>query len=75
MLCELLDSDTNPARAAEIRGLISDCPECFSRYEDELAARLLVQKCCGGAQAPDTLRQRIIASITTVSVTEIRYRR
>ncbi|EEI15844.1 putative mycothiol system anti-sigma-R factor [Corynebacterium lipophiloflavum DSM 44291] len=75
MLCELLDSETTAARAAEIRDFIQSCPECFSRYENELAARTIVQKCCGASHAPDHLRQRIIASITTVSVTQVHYRR
>lgn len=74
-LCELLDADITPQRAAEIRAMIAQCPDCFSRYENEVAARLIVQSCCGGAQAPDTLRQRIVTSITRVSVTEMRYRR
>ncbi|SDM14504.1 mycothiol system anti-sigma-R factor [Corynebacterium mycetoides] len=74
MLCELLDSGTTPQRAAEIREAIAACPECFSRYENELAARTIVQDCCGSAHAPDRLRDSIIASITTVSVSEVRYR-
>lgn len=74
-LCELLDSDITPDRAEAIRAVIAQCPECFSRYENEVAARLLVQSCCGGAHAPDALRERIITSITRVSVTEVRYRR
>ena len=74
MLCELLDSETSAERAAEIRDFIQSCPECFSRYENELAARTIVQKCCGDSHAPDHLRQRIIASLTTVSITQIHYR-
>lgn len=75
LLRELLDSDTSAERAGEIRRVIAQCPECFSRYENETAARLLVRTCCGGARAPEDLRRRITASVTTVSVTQVRYRR
>ncbi|MCP1387954.1 mycothiol system anti-sigma-R factor [Corynebacterium sp. TA-R-1] len=74
LLCELFDSDTSPARAAEIRAELGACPHCMSKLKSEQDVRGLVRDCCGEAHAPEPLRQRIITSITTVSYTEIRYR-
>lgn len=73
LLCELFDPDTPPARVLEIREQIAACPHCFGRLESEQAVRDLVRDCCGEARAPEPLRERIIASITSVSYTEIRY--
>ncbi|WP_291314646.1 mycothiol system anti-sigma-R factor [Corynebacterium sp. UBA2622] len=72
LLCELLDGDTTPERAAEIRERLAACPECFSHLQSELAVRGLVRDCCGKVHAPEPLRERIITSITTVSVTRYR---
>ena len=77
LLCELFDPSTSRARADEIRATIESCPECFSRLESEQAVRGRLRECCGHAQVPEPLRQRIITSITsvtTVRVTEVRYR-
>ncbi len=73
LLCELLDGDTSPERAADIRARLAACPECFSHLQSELAVRGLVRECCGEVQAPEPLRERIITSITTVSVTRYRF--
>ncbi|WKD57049.1 Anti-sigma factor RsrA [Corynebacterium capitovis DSM 44611] len=76
LMCELLDSHTSPERAAEIRAVIAACPACFERFRSEQEVRGIVRRCCGEAQAPEPLRQRIIASITTVTrvtLTELRY--
>ena len=73
LLRELLDDDTTPERAAHIRQRLDSCPQCFSQLQAELAVRGLVRKCCGEAHAPEPLRQRIITSISTVSVTRYRF--
>lgn len=77
LLCELFDPSTSRTRADEIRAALESCPACFSRLESEQAVRGRLRECCGYAQAPEPLRQRIITSITsvtTVRVTEVRYR-
>lgn len=70
LLCEMFDPETTRARAEEIRSEIANCPECLRRLESEQDVRGLVRDCCGQANAPEPLRQRIIASITTVTYTE-----
>ncbi|WP_342319180.1 mycothiol system anti-sigma-R factor [Corynebacterium mayonis] len=69
LLCELFDATTHPARVQEIKQQLSACPHCLSHLRDELEVRGLVRRCCGEAHAPEPLRQRIITSITTISVT------
>lgn len=73
LLCELFDAETTPARAAAIRRELATCPECQRRFESEQAVRVLVRDCCGRAQAPQPLRERIVTSLTSVTYTEIRY--
>ncbi|QYH20139.1 mycothiol system anti-sigma-R factor [Corynebacterium aquatimens] len=74
LLCELFDPETSAERATEVRSTLAGCPHCVSRLESEQAVRHLVRDCCGNAHAPEPLRQRIIASITSVTYTEIRFR-
>lgn len=72
LLRELLDDETTPERAAAINERLNSCPECFNQLQAEVAVRSLVRSCCGQAQAPEPLRQKIMTTITTVSVTRYR---
>lgn len=74
LLCELFDEDTAPERREEIKNDLAACPECLAVAQSERDVRTMVRECCGPVKAPEPLRQRIIASITTVSYTEVRYR-
>lgn len=73
LLCELFDHDTSPERRETIRQSLASCPDCMAIAQSERDVRTIVKDCCGPAKAPEPLRQRIIASITTVSYTEIHY--
>ena len=73
LLCELFDPSTSPERVEAIRVQVQDCPHCFGRLESDEAVRNMVRSCCGQAHAPEPLRERIIASIASVTYTEIRY--
>lgn len=72
LLLELLDGNPTPARATDIKRQLSACPECFGQLTAELEVRGLVRECCGQVRAPEPLRQCIITSLTTVSVTRYR---
>ncbi|AIJ32994.1 MULTISPECIES: mycothiol system anti-sigma-R factor [Corynebacterium] len=74
LLCELFDPSTTPERVEEIRVRVKACPHCFGQLESEEAVRRIVRSCCGQAHAPEPLRKRIIASLSSVTYTEIRYR-
>ncbi|SDS37595.1 mycothiol system anti-sigma-R factor [Corynebacterium timonense] len=74
LLLELLDGNPTAARANEIRHALSACPECWGHLTAELEVRGLVRECCGQVHAPEQLRQRIITSLTTTTVSVTRYR-
>lgn len=63
LICELLDSGTPAARAAQIRAEIADCPECVDRLRSERALRIIMQRCCQTTTAPGYLRERITTQI------------
>ena len=73
LMCEMFDPGTTAQRREEIRAAVSGCPECAAHVRSEQAVRELVRDCCGQARAPEPLRDRIIASITTISYTEVRF--
>lgn len=59
----LLDKECSPARDAELRKHLDDCPPCLEEYGiDEQIKQLLARK-CGGEQAPDDLKSRLRISI------------
>lgn len=72
LLCELFDENISPARAAEIRAKVQECPECFSQFTREEEVRALVRRCNCTEKAPERLRQRIVQSIS-ITYTETRY--
>ena len=69
-LCELFDAETTPERREAITRDLASCPECLAVARSERDVRSMVKDCCGPAKAPEPLRRRIIASITTVTYTE-----
>ncbi|AJI78316.1 MULTISPECIES: mycothiol system anti-sigma-R factor [Corynebacterium] len=66
---ELLDESTSYARALAIREHIAQCDACQERLDSEEVVRALVRKCCGGQEAPQSLRQRISVQITRTEIT------
>lgn len=74
LLCEMFSPETPDERRDAIREIVAECPECAEHVESERAVRDMVRNCCGHARAPEPLRERIIASITTISYTEVRFR-
>ena len=70
LLCELFDEETTAERRETIKRDLASCPECMAIARSERDVRTMVKDCCGSGRAPEPLRQRIIASITTVTYTE-----
>ncbi|MEX3505049.1 mycothiol system anti-sigma-R factor [Corynebacterium sp. LK2510] len=75
LLRELLDDNPTPERATTITQKLSACPQCDAMLKAELEIRGLVRRCCGEAHAPEPLRERIMTSITTVTVTQFHIER
>ena len=62
-LCDLFDRRIDPARAAEIRREIAECPSCSARLQSEESVRVLMRRCAESNSAPMTLRQRITTEL------------
>ncbi|HWD04041.1 MAG TPA: mycothiol system anti-sigma-R factor [Amycolatopsis sp.] len=59
----LLDRECSPARDAELRRHIEDCPPCLEEYGIDEGIKQLLARKCGGDHAPADLRSRLRASI------------
>ncbi|GAB3088016.1 anti-sigma factor [Corynebacterium aquatimens] len=69
LLCELFDEDITAERKEEIRAIIRKCPDCFRQLGREEEIRSLVKRCNCADRAPESLRQRIVQTIS-ISYTE-----
>ncbi|TXR58125.1 mycothiol system anti-sigma-R factor [Quadrisphaera setariae] len=62
---DAIDGEATSAELEEIHRHLEACPPCLEEYEVEAALKALVRRCCA-EQAPEALRAKIVASITTV---------
>ena len=70
----LLDNECDPDAQARLRAHLDNCPSCLAHYGIESQLKALVNRKCGGEQAPQGLRDRLRVEIRkTVVVTETRY--
>lgn len=67
-LFSYLDSELDPADAARVRAHIKDCRSCLDELAVETVLKNLVRRCCQ-EQAPDDLRVKIHARLTTLRIT------
>jgi mycothiol system anti-sigma-R factor len=63
-----LDDETDGALRTRIRQHLDACAPCLKQFGLEQDVRSLVARCCGGDQAPQSLRNRISARITEITV-------
>jgi len=63
-----LDDETDDAARDRIKAHLDGCGPCLRQFGLENDVRSLVARCCGGDQAPVTLRQRISVKISELSV-------
>jgi anti-sigma factor (TIGR02949 family) len=66
---EFLDHELDDASGDAIRKHLVDCEPCLDRYDVEQAVKSLVNRCCGGDQAPEQLRIRVLAQLTVARQT------
>ena len=68
----LIDDGAVPGPDARARALmiqhVATCPHCADALDAERHVRALLRGCYESEQAPERLRARIVASITSVSV-------
>lgn len=67
-LFSYLDSELDPADAARVRAHIEVCRPCLDELAVETLLKNLVRRCCQ-EQAPDDLRVKIHARLTTLRIT------
>ena len=63
-----LDDETDGELRNRIRQHLDGCAPCLKQFGLEQDVRSLIARCCGGDQAPHTLRERISVRISEISV-------
>jgi mycothiol system anti-sigma-R factor len=58
-----LDAECDRDEQSRIAAHLDDCSPCLREYGIEQEVKQLVGRSCGGDRAPDSLRQRLIATI------------
>jgi mycothiol system anti-sigma-R factor len=66
---EYLDGEMADLDCAKIKVHLEECAGCLDEYDRDELVKAVVRRGCGCEPAPDALRTRIMASITTVTVT------
>lgn len=68
---EYLDGELDPSRLELVRLHLDECSHCLQQFGLEQEVRMLVARGCTCAQAPQQLRDRILARITTIRVSAV----
>lgn len=63
-----LDDETDESVKNRIREHLDGCAPCLKQFGLEQDVRSLIARCCGGDQAPQTLKERISARITEITI-------
>ena len=63
-----LDDETDQSAKNRIRQHLDGCAPCLKQFGLEQDVRSLIARCCGGDQAPQTLKERISARITEITI-------
>lgn len=68
----LLDNECDDGARTRLREHLDSCPSCLAHYGIESQLKTLINRKCGGDQAPEGLRERLRVEIRkTVIVREI----
>ncbi len=63
---EFLDHECDSASGDAIRHHLAMCEPCLDRFDVEQAMKSLINRRCGGDQAPSHLRARIVSTLTVI---------
>lgn len=55
----LLDNECDPGARSRLQQHLDNCPSCLAHYGIEQQLKTLINRKCGGEQAPDGLRERL----------------
>ena len=67
-LYEYLDGEMSESDCATFAQHLADCAPCLTEYERDQALKALIRRSCACEEAPQQLRTRIIARVTSISV-------
>ncbi len=70
-LFSYLDSEATELDGQTIREHLEECAPCMSKHDLEAAVQAVVRRSCVCEPAPESLRLRIRAQITQITVTQI----
>jgi mycothiol system anti-sigma-R factor len=65
-----LDQEADGVSTAKIKQHLEECSPCLQEFGIEQEVKALVARCCGQESAPDSLRQRLRATLAQVVVTD-----
>ena len=65
---EYLDNEMEELDCAKIKQHLDECGPCLRQYDLDLALKALIRRSCACEPAPQELRTKILARITTVRV-------
>jgi len=65
-----LDEQCDGVSTAKIKQHLNECGPCLEEYGIEQEVRALVARCCRSERAPDSLRERLRATLRQVVVAE-----
>jgi len=66
----LLDHECSFERRRKLEQHLDECGPCLEQYGLEEHLKELLARKCGGEHAPDTLKQKLLASIRQVIITQ-----
>lgn len=67
-LYQFLDSELSTADTDEIREHLAACEPCLDVYDAEEALKQVVKRGCGGEQAPEHLRAKVMAVVAETRI-------
>lgn len=70
-LYAFLDHELTSADEDEIREHLAACEPCLDTFDAETALRKLIKRSCSGDVAPEHLRAKIHAVITTTTIVQV----
>jgi len=70
---EYLDGEMPDMDCAKIKVHLAECAGCLDEYDRDELLKAIIRRSCACEPAPEELRTRILASITTMTVTRVEY--
>jgi mycothiol system anti-sigma-R factor len=65
---EYLDGELADLDCSKIRQHLDECVSCLQEYHRDEELKALIRRSCGCEAAPEQLRTRIRASLTTITI-------